>query len=68
MPLDPQAQALLDQLTAASAPPFHAQTPEENRRALKAMFTTEVPAPVAHVEDRKVPSPDGDIPVRIYTP
>ncbi len=68
MPLDPQAQTLLQQLSAANACPFHAQTVEENRQALKAMYTPVVSTPVAHVEDRVVKSPDGDIPVRIYTP
>ena len=68
MPLDPQAKAFLDQLVASNAPPVHAQTPEENRRTLRALFTAEVPTPVGHVEDRKVPSPDGDIPIRLYTP
>src|SRR5947209_3378994 len=68
MPLDPQAQALLEQMAAAQAPAFYTQTPEETRQPLKTMFTFENPTPVAHVEDRKVPSPDGDIPVRIYTP
>src|SRR5579863_1876964 len=68
MPLDPQAQALLQQMAAANAQPFNAQTVEENRQALKAMYTPKISMPVAHVKDRIVQNPGGDIPVRIYTP
>jgi acetyl esterase len=68
MPVDPQVQALLDQLVALNVPPFHTLTPEQNRQSLKAMSIIEVPTPVASVEDRKIPGPDGDIPVRLYTP
>jgi acetyl esterase len=64
MPLDPQVQALL----ALNLPAYHTQTPEQNRQILQAMSTMQVPIPVARVEDRKVPGPDGTILVRLYTP
>ncbi len=51
-----------------NAPPFHALTPEQSRQVFKSMPTVAVPTPVAYVEDRMIPGPDGDIPVRLYTP
>jgi acetyl esterase/lipase len=69
MPLDPQAQAYLDQLAALNAPPLHTLTPELIRQATsmqRAMFGE--PEPVANVENRAIPGPAGDIPIRIYTP
>jgi acetyl esterase len=69
MPLDPQAQALLDQMAATGAPPLHAQSVEEARQAVAAFAQLGGdPEPVSRVEDRKLPGPDGAIPVRIYTP
>jgi len=69
MPLDPQAQAYLDQMAALNAPPLHTFTPELIRQAIsmqRAMFGE--PELVANVENRVIPGPAGDIPVRIYTP
>jgi acetyl esterase len=69
MPLDPQAQALLDMMAAADAPPMTEQTPEEARAAM-AMMSAVAGAPEkrARTEDRSIPGPHGDIPVRIYRP
>jgi acetyl esterase len=69
MPLDPQAQAYLDQMAALNAPPLHTLSPELIRQATSmqlAMYGE--PEPVANVENRVIPGPAGDIPVRIYTP
>lgn len=69
MPLDPQAQAFLDQMAASGAPPLTGQSVGEARQAVLAF--TQLggdPEPVTHVGDRKLPGPDGAIPVRIYTP
>jgi acetyl esterase len=69
MPLDPQAQALLDQMKAMG----FAYTPEltvtSAREMLQAMLAVR-PAgePVAPIEDRVIPGPAGEIPIRIYTP
>src|SRR4051794_26121857 len=68
MPLDPQAQAAL--MALADAPPMSTLTPERVRQEIKmqlAFFDGEE-EPVAHVENRGVPGPGGEIPVRIYTP
>ena len=69
MPLDPQARTLLDQLAAMGAPPLSQQTPEEARAGFAVLAAVagaaEEPVPT---EDRSVPGPAGDIPVRIYRP
>ncbi len=70
MPLDPQAQAFLEQMAAYNVPEKDTLTPAEvraNRRAIMVELLGEG-EPVARVEDRALPGPDGPIPVRIYTP
>ena len=67
MPLDPQAQAVLDQLAALNLPPNYTVTPLEARANAK--LRPSVPGPeVSTVEDRVIQGPGGDVPVRIYTP
>ena len=68
MPLDPQAKAFLDQLTAAGAPPLNALPVAEARQALHTLFSAGTPEPVHQVENRQVPGPAGHIPVRMYVP
>jgi acetyl esterase len=70
MQLDPQMKAILDQAAAAGAQPFHTMTPAQARTAIDTMFQAfrGQPKEVAKSEDRKIPGPAGDIPVRIYTP
>ena len=69
MPLDPQVKTLLDQMAAAGQPPFHAQSPQDARKAMYAMLDVLGPGEAVHkVENRSVPGPAGDIPIRIYTP
>ena len=68
-PLDPQVKVLLDQMAAANQPAFHSQTPADARNAMRAMLNVLGPGPeVDKVENRKIPGPAGEIPVRIYTP
>jgi acetyl esterase len=60
---------VLDQLAALGGPPLGTVSPEESRRAMDARRASMPPGePVASVEDRVIPGPGGDIPVRIYTP
>jgi len=69
VPLDPQCEALLNQMAEAGGPPPETVSVEENR-ALIAMIA-ELSGPVedlARVEDVNVPGPAGDIPVRVYVP
>ncbi len=70
MPLDPQAQVYLDQMAALNAPPLYALTPELVRQGTRAQLDMlgEQSEPIAHVENRTIPGPAGEIPVRIYTP
>jgi acetyl esterase len=66
MSLDPQTQMVLAQLAAAGAPPLETLTPEQARMA----FTLPKgdPEPVGKVEDRTIPGPEVDIPIRVYYP
>jgi len=70
MPLDPQAQAFLDQMEALNAPALNTLTPEDARKAFEMMaeFLEMEPEPIAKSENRMIPGPGGQIPVRIYTP
>jgi acetyl esterase len=69
MALDPQAQALLDQMQEAGAPPFEQMTVGEARQAAYAFIDLQgAPEDVASVGHRFVPGPCCDLPVRIYTP
>ena len=69
MPVDPQAQALLDMLTAMNVPPMHTQSVAEVRASYDAMAQFRgVQEEVHTVENRMIPGPAGEIPVRIYTP
>jgi len=67
MPLDPQAQQVMEQLAALGFPPNHTVSPEQARINAKARPRTVGPE-VAKVEQRSIPGPGPDIPVRIYTP
>ncbi|MGI8552278.1 MAG: alpha/beta hydrolase [Dehalococcoidia bacterium] len=69
MPLDPQAQALLQQMAAAGGPPLEQMTVQQARELSVAMKDLGgPPEPLPKVEDRMIPGPAGEIPVRIYTP
>ena len=65
MTVDPQAQALLDNVAALDAPKTSALTPEEARQAYRAMGMLNGDRPeVAAVSDRIA----GSVPVRVYRP
>ncbi len=70
MPLDPQIQAYLDQMAAMNMPPIHTMTPEQVRMGIAMQLAMESieQEQVARVENRTIPGPAGEIPVRIYTP
>lgn len=70
MPLDPQIQAVLEQMAALNAPPIHKLTPELVRMGIRmqAANAADEPVPVAQVVNRTIPGPAGELPVRIYTP
>ena len=67
MPLDSQAQAVMEAVATLGFPPNHTVSPQEARANGKAR--PRAPGPeVAKVEDCTIPGPDGEVPVRIYTP
>jgi len=69
MPLDPQARALLEQMAETGMPPLSGQDIASARESVLAFAQLGGdPESVSRVEDRRIPSPDGTIPVRIYTP
>lgn len=68
--LDPQMKLLLDAINAPGAFFLRAETPEQARAKLQALFesdTTPLPE-IYRTEDRRIPGPAGEIPIRIYTP
>jgi len=67
MPLDPQAKQVLDQLAALGLPPNHLVSPAQARLNMKSRPRAAGPE-VAKVEDRLIPGPRVELPVRIYTP
>jgi acetyl esterase len=69
MPLDRQVQLLLEQAARVGGTPMHLQTPAEARATMLAQSAAlGRPEQVAKVENRSLPGPDADLPVRIYTP
>jgi acetyl esterase len=69
MALDPQARAILDQMAEAGGSPINELSVGEARQNSAAMTAMQgPPEPVAGVEDRNLPGPGGDLPVRIYKP
>jgi len=69
MPVDPQAQALLDQIAAMETPEIPTLAVPEARQSLATLATLQgEPVAIAAVEERSLPGPLGPIPVRIYRP
>jgi acetyl esterase len=68
MALDPDMKALLDQMAAAKLQSFHQMTPVAAREQMKRRVSAGDPVPIGRIEDRVIPGPNGEIPIRIYTP
>ncbi len=69
MPLTPETAAALQAMADAGAPPYHEMTPQDARTAYRTLRTSGPPGDaVARVQDRTIPGPGGEIPVRIYQP
>ncbi|HVA44125.1 MAG TPA: alpha/beta hydrolase [Acidimicrobiales bacterium] len=69
MPVDPQAQTFLDGLAQAGARSMAETSPEEMRAGYALLSALGLPvAEPPSTEDRFIPGPAGDIPVRIYRP
>ena len=68
MPLHPQAQALLEQMKQMGLS-THRLTVDRAREVLQTMIAARGSTGTGcRVEDRLIPGPAGDIPIRIYTP
>ena len=67
MPLDPQAKAVIDQGAALGFPAAHTVSPQQARANAQARPRAVGPE-VARVENRTIPGPNSQLPVRIYTP
>ena len=68
VPLNPQVKVLLDGMAQAGGPALSEMSPPDAREMFRALSALGVPEEVARVDDRLVPTPDGDVPVRVYTP
>jgi acetyl esterase len=68
MPLDPQAKQLLELLTAVLPRDPATLTPRQLRDGYREIVAARRGPVVARVEDRNVPGPAGEIPVRFYAP
>ena len=69
MPVDPQVAELLQQFTLLEVPYINTLNPPEARElTAKLRGKTLNPEPVAVVENRTIPGPGGNIPIRIYRP
>ena len=71
MPLTAETAAILKAFAEAGIPQVHELTPQQARETLPQMrdaVLPDEPEAVARVEDRRIPGPAGDIPVRVYRP
>ncbi len=66
MPIDDEAQAVFDYIAERETTPLPEMSPEEARRFEGLPLA---PGPeVFRVQDRRIPGPAGEIPIRVYTP
>ena len=68
--LAPEIRALLDRMAASGRPPLERQSVAQARafHVQDAAALGGEPVPVATVDDRRIPGPAGELPVRVYTP
>ena len=68
MPVHAEAQQLLAALEAAGLPPFEHMTVPQAREATKGFIDLQGEPEEIAAEERSIPGPAGEIPVRVYTP
>ncbi len=68
--LHPQIEKVLEAMAKLDLKPIEAMDPVEARRQMEAMAASRKaePLPTARIENRAIPGPAGEIPVRIYWP
>lgn len=67
MPVAPEVAEMLAAAKAANLPPMHTMDPVEVRAANRVPLIYN-PIPIVSVVNRKIPGPESEIPVRVYTP
>jgi acetyl esterase len=68
MPLDPGLKVVLDQLAANPGPQLHELPVAQARAFYDQMQLPRPEVKVADVQNRRIPGPAGEIPVRVYRP
>jgi acetyl esterase len=68
MPLDPGLKLVLDQLAANPGPQLHELPVAQARAFFDQMQLPRPEVKIAAVEERRIPGPAGEIPVRVYRP
>jgi acetyl esterase len=68
MPLDPQAQAVIEMIEALGVAELNDDTDPNEIRALMNAAVLPSGIEIASVTDREIPGPAGPIPVRVYRP
>lgn len=68
MPLGQQEKDFIGQIVEAGGRGFNEMEVLEAREAALQLFKVENPENVANVQDRKIKTLNGDVPIRIYTP
>ncbi len=66
--LDPQAEALIEELEAGIRPPTTTLSVERSRELLDELFSDDDPEAVGEVVNTEISGPNGPIPVRLYEP
>ena len=68
MPLDPNVELFLQALEQQAAPPLRDVGVQEARQGIALMHALCTPAgELARADERAVPGPSGDVPVRVYS-
>lgn len=67
--LHPEAQTVVDLLASAEVPPVRALSPDGARERMRRLFVSpDEPEPVGAIDEYLIPGPDGEIPIRAYSP
>src|ERR1700761_6310160 len=68
MSLDIRVKAILSQMKELALPKMWEIGPQAARAAMRSSIFRGGNEPIGNVEDRSIPSPNGSIVVRVYTP
>ena len=68
MPLAPEYASMLAELAGNPGPALQEMTPEEGRELYRLMRPLNPDLPIGAVRDETIPGPNGEVPLRIYTP